>query len=75
MGCESRRSLVLNYFVDSSKVTGETITYVTLICSFAGMYWPVGVVIKKSNVFKFKVCIGLHSDRVLEILDISFAKF
>lgn len=64
-----------NYFADASKVTGENITHVTLICSFAGIYLPVGVVIIKSNAFKFRICIGLASGQELEILDITVAKF
>ena len=76
VGCESRTSLVSNYiyFADAPKVTGENITYVTLSCCFAGIYWPVGVVIVKSNVFfKFRVSTVVYRDRVLEILDITFA--
>jgi hypothetical protein len=66
---------VSNYFADASKVTVENNTYVNLSCSFAGIYWPVGVVIIKPNVFKFRVSTGVYSDRVLEILDITFATF
>ena len=75
MGCESRTSLVSNYFADASKVTSENITYVIFVCSFAGIYLPVGVVVKKSNVFKFRVCIGLPSGQELEISDVTVAKF
>jgi len=72
---ESRTSLVSNYFADASKVTSENTTSVTFICSFAGIYLPVGVVIIKSNVFKFRVRIGLSSGQELEISDVTVAKF
>ena len=57
--------------------TMKEIAYVTLIRSSAGICRPVGVVIIKPNVLKFKVyaCIGLYIDRILEILNITFAKF